>query len=525
MASLKKNNRWNGLIFGITFLIVSVALLVELVFYEKNLSDAQRQELKNNEIRVVTLETELLGQEIQYIISDLQYLSDTYSEFLAVGMEIQLLQKNWLHFAEKRKLYDQIRFIDADGQENIRINYQQHQATIVPLKSLQNKKDRYYFYEAMALSAGEIYISPLDLNVEHGEIELPYKPMIRFSTPIYDRKGTLKGVLVLNYLASNLLENFEKIMSNSQGEVALLNQEGYWLYSEDETKEWGFMFDDRNDQSVKLKKPTLWQRMQIKQGQVMNKEGLYTFSTIPIQDKIGDDQADIYSNHYHWHILSYVEPTNDRKQLFVVGVLPFVLDVFRRNAIYFIMILLVSFLIGLVVFLRKQSYAKTKYYSEYDAMTGVLNRRAGLQRIRSELNKGHGLSLCFIDINGLKTVNDVLGHQCGDELIITVVDEMKMGIRDSDFIVRLGGDEFLLGLVNVDEVAGEVVWKRIVSRYDQINQQEDRAYNISASHGIIDYGKKELSEIEIVLKQADDKMYSEKKILKRDLNVLKSSDE
>ena len=76
----------------------------------------------------------------------------------------------------------------------------------------------------------------------------------------------------------------------------------------------------------------------------------------------------------------------------------------------------------------------------------------------------------FIDINGLKEVNDYLGHEAGDELILSIVDIIKANIRDTDFVARLGGDEFLIIFNNTDEIGAENVWMRIHQGYERINE-------------------------------------------------------
>jgi diguanylate cyclase (GGDEF)-like protein len=167
----------------------------------------------------------------------------------------------------------------------------------------------------------------------------------------------------------------------------------------------------------------------------------------------------------------------------------------------------------------------TEYFNEmmYDQLTKTFNRRAGLSKLSRMVqydNRRHfKLSLCFIDINGLKEVNDQLGHQFGDELIVSTVDGIKDEIREEDFIIRMGGDEFLVVFNGIDCETAEKVWMRIKHRYDQINIEENRKYMISVSHGIVDYGNDEISEVELLIKSADDKMYAEKKYIKEGLNV------
>lgn len=167
----------------------------------------------------------------------------------------------------------------------------------------------------------------------------------------------------------------------------------------------------------------------------------------------------------------------------------------------------------------------TEYFNElmYDQLTKTFNRRSGLSKLSRLLqydNRRHlKLSLCFIDINGLKEVNDQLGHQFGDELIVSAVEGIKHEIREEDFIIRMGGDEFLVVFNGIDQVIAEKVWERINHRYEQINIEEGRRYIISVSHGVVDFGSYEISEVESLIKLADDKMYVEKKYIKEELKV------
>ncbi|NLY85451.1 MAG: GGDEF domain-containing protein [Tissierellia bacterium] len=104
----------------------------------------------------------------------------------------------------------------------------------------------------------------------------------------------------------------------------------------------------------------------------------------------------------------------------------------------------------------------------YDGLTKVYNRRSGIPKLSRMISSHDGykvFSLCYIDINGLKKVNDELGHKYGDDLILTVVKVVKRNIREDDFVIRLGGDEFLI----VFQEAGLPIAKNII--YIAINQQ------------------------------------------------------
>lgn len=165
------------------------------------------------------------------------------------------------------------------------------------------------------------------------------------------------------------------------------------------------------------------------------------------------------------------------------------------------------------------------YFNEmmYDSLTKAYTRRAGLSKLSRCINyddRRHSqLSLCFIDINGLKDVNDLLGHKVGDELIVSVVDGVKREIREQDYIIRMGGDEFLIVFNGIDLDTSERVWERINMGFKKINDEEHRNYLISVSHGMVNFDNFENNEMEHLIKVADDKMYEEKRLIKDEMKI------
>ncbi|MCB0165861.1 MAG: GAF domain-containing protein [Anaerolineae bacterium] len=149
------------------------------------------------------------------------------------------LEQEFLAFAKARKIYDQIRFLDTTGQEVVRINTDPDGfSTVVPQKQLQNKAGRYYFEDTVSLQPGEIFVSPLDLNVEQDKIEVlldgSNKPVIRYGTPVV-LNGHVVGVIVTNVLAKNFLD----LLKGVDTTTFLVDQDGYYLYHPDESKRWG----------------------------------------------------------------------------------------------------------------------------------------------------------------------------------------------------------------------------------------------------------------------------------------------
>lgn len=154
----------------------------------------------------------------------------------------------------------------------------------------------------------------------------------------------------------------------------------------------------------------------------------------------------------------------------------------------------------------------------YDGLTKVYNRRAGLpklSRMISDDSDGYKVySLCYIDINGLKQVNDELGHKYGDDLILTVVELVKKNIREDDFVIRLGGDEFLIVFKDVEVDIAKNIWKRISESYEKINDALEKPYIISVSHGIVSCNNRDKCDVDTLIRMADEKMYEEKRNIK-----------
>ena len=108
-------------------------------------------------------------------------------------------------------------------------------STVIPYRypkdRLQNQLDSYYFTKTMRLKPNEVYMSPLDLNVEQNQVEVPYKPMLRLATPVQDRNGRPRGILIVNIAAQSLLDAFTESVVENRDHVMLVNPEGYWLRS------------------------------------------------------------------------------------------------------------------------------------------------------------------------------------------------------------------------------------------------------------------------------------------------------
>lgn len=177
--------------------------------------------------------------------------------------------------------YDQIRLFDLQGNELIRVDYHDGISTQTDINQLQSKKLRYYFQESLSLKPGEIYISKMDLNIENGEIEVPYKPTLRFATQVLDKKGKAIAVVILNYMANDLLKNFRhqsKLRINGQGMI--IDSQGYWLSNHDRSNEWGHSLGEP-EKNFKQRYPLAWPTISANDsGWLKTRKGLFRYQTI-----------------------------------------------------------------------------------------------------------------------------------------------------------------------------------------------------------------------------------------------------
>ncbi|MCU7904413.1 MAG: EAL domain-containing protein [Candidatus Thiodiazotropha sp. (ex Epidulcina cf. delphinae)] len=203
--------------------------------------------------------------ELNGIIEDLRILADheDLMTWLRRGDEdsLGMLQTAWSYFTASKRIYDQVRFIDTQGMERVRINYDVSGARVESAETLQSKAHRYYVKEGIQLDRGEIYVSPLDLNVENNRIEEPIKPMLRLASPVFF-EGERRGLLILNFLAQDLLRYHSAHIGQSGGSVLVLNAEGYYLQGSETSHEWGFMYPG-TARAVRFQDrfPAVWRQM------------------------------------------------------------------------------------------------------------------------------------------------------------------------------------------------------------------------------------------------------------------------
>lgn len=268
--------------------------------------------LKAQEQAKVRLTKWLLTQGFDYAASDLQGIAKLPVTRKYNGArqpaDKQQLERVFGVQLEQKPAYSQLRFLDASGVELIRLDYLHGRTLITPNDQLQSKAGRYYFKNAQALSEGEVYVSPLDLNVEKGLVDVPYLPTVRFGVPVHDQDSGNRGLLVLNVGGKLLLDTFRLSMTGAY-DAFLLNDQGDILHGPDSGQEWGFMFG--LPPAFKREYPQVWEQiMAADQGDISTPEGLFLFETVYPLERIGAlpavNAGESTAKSYFWKTVTFI---------------------------------------------------------------------------------------------------------------------------------------------------------------------------------------------------------------------------
>lgn len=156
-----------------------------------------------------------------------------------------------------------------------------------------------------------------------------------------------------------------------------------------------------------------------------------------------------------------------------------------------------------------------QHIAHYDALTNLPNRVLLADRLRqgmaNEQRRGKKLAVVFLDLDGFKAVNDTHGHEAGDQLLITLTSRMKQVLRESDTLARIGGDEFVAVLSDLDDIKDSVpMLTRLLSAASQPLMIDEVWLKVSASLGVTYYPQTQDVEADTLLRQADQAMYQAK---------------
>tara|TARA_B100001245_G_scaffold232596_1_gene215069 strand:- start:99673 stop:101607 length:1935 start_codon:yes stop_codon:yes gene_type:complete len=299
------------------FLLSSTLLLgaVQTLHYLDK-KDLQQQNVIHSRDKILKARSEFRSY-VRHAVGDMKVLLAAPTLLsLAAGNDPETLPEyrrqlnlRFETFATNKPWIMQLRFLDNRGYEIARTD-RSHSGQVFSANeaALQNKSDRYYFTEAIQLPAGSVYLSPIDLNIEHGQVEEPWRPVMRFAAPV-TVNGITRGVLVMNLETAPLLTELTTA-DTKNSRISLLNDDGYWLTGAPEERLWGFMFGKSTTLSVL--NPLLWKLIhQQTEGELSLHQTHYVYSIQTPDDLLpeGLSKGSLISQQREWIFLAeFTEP-------------------------------------------------------------------------------------------------------------------------------------------------------------------------------------------------------------------------
>jgi diguanylate cyclase (GGDEF)-like protein/PAS domain S-box-containing protein len=164
---------------------------------------------------------------------------------------------------------------------------------------------------------------------------------------------------------------------------------------------------------------------------------------------------------------------------------------------------------------RKHAEESLLTLSLVDDLTGIYNRRGFSALSQQELKKANrikrGMLLLFADVDDLKKINDSLGHQEGDLVLIETANLLKDTFREPDIIARIGGDEFVVLAAETSADSADILTTRLKEHLKSSNKKGGHRYELSISMGIVQYNPEQPCSIDELLSRADKMMYEQKR--------------
>jgi len=194
-----------------------------------------------------------------------------------------------------------------------------------------------------------------------------------------------------------------------------------------------------------------------------------------------------------------------------------------EEAVFYTMIILVPVvytILGFMVNERLKLLTRLKEFEKYrdlalvDDLTNFLNRRGfsllAEQQIKIADRNQKGMLLVYIDLDELKQVNDSFGHKAGDMALVDVAHLIKGTFRKSDITARIGGDEFVILVLDTSWAVAEIFAFRLQENLQRYNEKTTQPFRISFSIGLSYYDPGNPCSLEELISRADKYMYEEK---------------
>ena len=228
---------------GLTLLQISIPSLLIIVVLgglvwlelKRSVEQQKAQEIVRVENQVTLLEN-IFDAEFSNVVQDLLLINRgvPFGSIDSVLSQREHILQRWTDILITHNKYQQIRFIDTNGDELLRIENSPTDGRVITPDTLQNKANRDYFINGIQLETGQVLITDFDLNQEFGQVQIPYNPTIRFIA-----KHPL-GLIVINYSSTELFSDLADVVKD---QIYLVNEHGYFLAHPNINQLWGWLVD------------------------------------------------------------------------------------------------------------------------------------------------------------------------------------------------------------------------------------------------------------------------------------------
>ena len=216
-----------------------------MLIFLRDYEDKKQDLLNSAETKVKWIQ-QYFESEYSNVLKDLEFFSrnpgyvDYLTDTTSASIHKRVIEKTSATFVKIRNTYYQFRLVDTLGVEALKIKYRDGRLDINT--ELQNKLHRPYLMKASHLKKGEVYITDFDLNVENGQLEKPFRPVVRFITPVFDQDKKI-GYLVLNYNANRILTKMGDINPGDDGLLSFVTNKGYFIREQARQEDFGFLIN------------------------------------------------------------------------------------------------------------------------------------------------------------------------------------------------------------------------------------------------------------------------------------------
>ncbi|OAN17677.1 diguanylate phosphodiesterase [Photobacterium jeanii] len=274
--------------------LLIITTTITLYIYKEDIQQLE-QGIKDREMSLQRSSLNMTQLHFRPVVNDLQLLSLNLKALnIATNLtdqQAQAITREFINVMKTRSDYDQLRLINSQGKEVIRVDNDEGITNVIPPSLLQDKSHRPYVQHSLALPPDSLYTSQFDLNIENGELELPKKPVLRFITRIEANNST--WLISINYLGQYYLDNLQHEYKWKNSSRWLVNGDGNWLQGPDEARSWMYMDSENNANDFHNQYPELWREINTHQeGQFEKNGNLYTYSRF-FSDK-NQQASDLY---------------------------------------------------------------------------------------------------------------------------------------------------------------------------------------------------------------------------------------